>query len=68
MEKLQSKTRLRKVLGLIAFIATGAGLKISTAINEESFYKTAIVIIIGCFFAVGLVDHFRKLILGDDSN
>lgn len=49
------------MLGLIAFIATGGGLIVSTAINEDNFYKTEILIIFGCFFATSLVDHFRKL-------
>lgn len=51
----------RKLLGLIAFVATGGGLIISTAGNEENFYKTEILIIFGCFLAVSLVDHFKKL-------
>lgn len=65
--KLFSKTSAR-LLGLTAFIATGGGLIISTAINEKNFYKTEILIIIGCFFAISLVDHFKNLILGDDKN
>lgn len=47
--KLFSKKGTR-LLGLIAFIATGGGLIISTAINEENIYKTEILIIFGCFF------------------
>ena len=65
--KLSSKT-VTRLLGLAAFIATGGGLIVSTAINEENFYKTEILIIIGCFFAISLVDHFRKLVPGDDKN
>ena len=48
-------------LGLIAFIATGSGLIISTAANEENIYKTEILIIFGCFFGISLIDHFRKI-------
>jgi hypothetical protein len=62
--KLSSK-RSTRLLGLIAFIATGGGLIISTAVNEENFYKTEILIIFGCFFAISLVDHFKKLIERD---
>lgn len=62
------KKKCRRILGLIAFIATGGGLIISTAIHEENFYKTEILIIIGCFFAISLVDHFKKLVSGDDKN
>lgn len=53
------------LLGLIAFIATGGGLIISTAINEGNFYKTEILIILGCFFAISLVDHFKKIMKKD---
>lgn len=49
-----------RFLGLIAFIATGGGLIISTAVNEESFYKIEILIILGCFFAVSLANYFKK--------
>ncbi|MCQ4923347.1 hypothetical protein NE686_09640 [Tissierella carlieri] len=65
--KLFDKTKTR-LLGLIAFIATGGGLIISTAANEENFYKTEILIIFGCFFAISLADHFRKLIERDDKS
>ena len=54
-------------LGLIAFIATGGGLILSTAANEENIYKTEILIIFGCFFAISLVDHFRKLKESEDN-
>jgi len=56
-----------RILGLMAFIATGGGLIISTAINEENFYKTEILVIFGCFFAVSLVDHYRRLIERNNS-
>lgn len=58
--KLMNKKR-KNLLGLLAFIATGSGLIISTAINEENFYKTEILIIFGCFLAISLSDHFKKL-------
>ena len=54
-------------LGLIAFVATGGGLILSTAANEENIYKTEILIILGCFFTISLVDHFRKLKESGDS-
>lgn len=50
-----------KILGLIAFIATGGGLIFSTVANEESFYKIEILIIFGIFFAISLVDYYRKM-------
>ncbi|QQK08049.1 hypothetical protein [Miniphocaeibacter halophilus] len=61
----KKRTRL---LGLFAFIATGGGLIVSTAINEKNIYKTEILIIFGCFFAISLVDHFKQLIEKDDEN
>lgn len=49
------------LLGLIAFAATGGGVIVSTIINEYNFYKTEIIIIFGCLFAISLLDHFRKV-------
>ncbi|WP_100064981.1 hypothetical protein [Miniphocaeibacter massiliensis] len=66
-KKLISKMTT-KVLGLVAFIATGGGLIISTVINEENFYKIEILIIFGCFFAISLVDHFKQTIEGNDKD
>lgn len=55
-----------RLLGLVAFIATGGGLIISTAVNERNFYKTEIAIILGSFFALSLADHFKKLLKRQD--
>lgn len=60
-QKLFSK-KCARLLGLIAFITTGGGLLISTAISEKSFYKTEILIIFGCLFAISLIDHFKNVI------
>ncbi|WFA08887.1 hypothetical protein [Tissierella sp. Yu-01] len=60
--KLFSK-KWTRLLGLAAFIVTGGGLILSTAINQENLYKTEILIIIGCFFGISLFDHYKKLIL-----
>lgn len=57
-----------RLLGLIAFIATGVGLIISTVVNEQNFYKMGILLFFGCFFLVGLVDYFKKLTERDDKN
>lgn len=54
--------RSTRILGLAAFIATGGGLIISTVINESNIHKTEILVILGCFFAISLADHFKKLI------
>ncbi len=56
---LFGKTSIR--LGLFAFIATGAGLLISTIIHEESIYKVEILLIFGIFFAISLADYYRRM-------
>ena len=56
---------IRKVFGLMAFIATGGGLILSTAINEDSLYKTEILMIIGVFFVISLIDHYKNLKLDE---
>ena len=49
----------------MAFIATGGGLILSTAINEDSLYKTEILMIIGVFFVISLIDHYKNLKLDE---
>lgn len=49
----------------MAFIATGGGLILSTAINEDSLYKTEILMIIGVFFGISLIDHYKNLKLDE---
>lgn len=61
MDKKLFTKKTKKLLGLIAFVATGSGLIVSTAVNEENFYKTEILIIFGCFLAISLSDHYKKL-------
>lgn len=53
---------IRKLLGLTAFIATGGGLIITAIFNDENFYKTEILVIYGCLFAISLADHFKKVL------
>lgn len=65
MKKKLFNKESTNLLGLLAFIATGGGLIVSTAIHEENFYKTEVLIIFGCFFAISLVDHYKKLIERD---
>lgn len=65
MNKLFS-TKCKRVFGLLAFIATGGGLILSTLINEENFYKTEILVIFGAFFAISLVEHFKNVIEKED--
>lgn len=47
---------------MIAFIATGGGLIISTIIKEKSYYNIEILVIFGTLFAISLVDHFRRVV------
>lgn len=61
------KKNIDKFLGLMAFIATGGGLIISTAIRERNIYKTEVLVIIGCFYIISLIDYFKKLILEEDN-
>lgn len=68
MDLKSFKKNYKKIFGLVAFIATGGGLVISTAVNEENIYKTEILLVMGAFFAISLIDHFKKLTSGDDKN
>lgn len=52
----------RCLLGLISFISVGGGLLVTSALNDSNFYKTEILIIYGCFYAVSLADHYKQLI------
>lgn len=68
MDKKIFIKKFRRLLGLMAFIATGGGLIIEAMFTEENFYKTEILVIFGGLFAISLVDHFRKLRERDDKN
>ncbi len=59
-QKLFSK-KTNRLIGLFAFAATGSGLILSTASHETNFYKTEILVIYGCFFAISLADHYKRL-------
>lgn len=66
MDKKSFCRSCRRLFGLIAFIVTGVGLLVSTAVKDRSFYKTEIIIIIGSLFVISIVDHFKKVIEKDD--
>lgn len=51
----------RKLLGLIAFIATGAGLMVSMVIKDMNLLNIGFLIIVGCFFTISLVEHYNEL-------
>ncbi|MDO5689554.1 MAG: hypothetical protein Q4G61_04850 [Tissierellia bacterium] len=65
MKKNIISRSMARMIGLMAFIATGGGLLVSTALTADSYYRTEIVVIFSCFFAISLVDHYRKLKEGD---
>lgn len=51
----------RKLIGLIAFVATGIGLMISTIMKNMNLLNTGITAIVGCFFVISLAEHFDEL-------
>ena len=59
---------IRKLLGLIAFIATGGGLIIAAVFNDENLYKTEILVIYRYLFAISLTDHFKIVLERVDKN
>lgn len=52
----------RKLFGLIAFVATGLGLMLSTVSKDMNLINGVFLLIIGFFFTVSLKDHFHDLI------
>ena len=51
----------RKLLGLIAFVSTGAGLMVSSIIKDMNLLNTGFLAIIGFFLTISLVEHFNEL-------
>jgi len=51
----------RKLLGLVAFAATGLGLLVSTVIKDMNLLNTIFIVIVGCFFTISLLEHFNEL-------
>lgn len=68
MPRKKPNRTIARILGLLAFIATGGGLIVSTVIKQENFYKTEILLIYGGLFAISLIDHFLKLIERDEDH
>lgn len=52
---------LRKLLGLIAFVLTGAGLMMQTLTKGINSINISFLVIIGCFFTISLFDHYKEL-------
>lgn len=51
----------RKLIGLIAFVATGLGLMVSTVLKDMNLLNTTFLLLVGCFFIISLLDHFNEL-------
>lgn len=66
MKTKRTLRTIRRILGLLAFVGTGGGLIVSTAIHEGNYYKTEILVIFGALFAVSLVDQFIQTIREKD--
>ncbi len=58
----------KKILGLLAFVATGGGLLLSAMIKEQNLFSTEILVFIIFFFMISLFDHIYELVVGDDTD
>ena len=55
----------KKLIGLVAFAATGSGLLFTVGLNEMSPLNTIILMTVGYFFTLSLVDHDKELKEGE---
>ena len=60
MNRLKSTKNLIS-FGLLAFMAVGVGLIVSTIINDDNLYKTEILILLSAFYLMSLWDHYRQI-------
>ncbi len=51
----------RKMIGLLAFVATGVGVMVSTFINDGRPFTIGILLPIAVFYFLGLSDHMKEL-------
>lgn len=60
---MQKEERLmtRKILGFLAFVATGVGLFVSTVMKESNFLFILLTLAIAGLYAIGLMDHYKEL-------
>ena len=54
-----------KLLGLAAFAATGSGLLFTVGLHETGPLNTVILMAVGYFSTLSLVDHYRELKEGE---
>lgn len=55
----------KKLIGLAAFAATGSGLLFTVGLNEMGPLNTIILMAVGYFFTLSLVDHYKELKEGE---
>jgi hypothetical protein len=60
MKRLTSSKNLNK-FGLLAFVAVGVGLIVSTITNDDNLYKSEILILLSSFYLMSLWDHYRQI-------
>lgn len=53
----------RKILGLIAFVATGVLMLITQWVSSQNFVtvENIILLILTVFYVIGIVDHYNEL-------
>ena len=52
---------MRKIIGLIAFFATGVGLLISALNGNMNLLNVLILALFAIFFVIGVGDHLKEL-------
>lgn len=52
---------MRKLIGLGAFAATGAGMFASTFMNTGNIANAAAIAVLGCFAAISIAEHYFEL-------
>lgn len=52
---------MRKLIGLGAFAATGAGMFASTLLNTSNMTNAAAIAVVGCFATLSIAEHYFEL-------
>jgi hypothetical protein len=52
---------MRKLIGLGAFAATGAGMLASTLMNTGNITNAAAMAVVGCFATISIAEHYFEL-------
>ncbi len=56
---------IKKLVGLAAFAATGTGLLLTVELKDASPLNMTILMVVGYFFTLSLVDHYNNLKEGE---